>query len=142
MEDLFVEALKDINYAEKQILKALPGMGEKGRLLEAQGGAREPLLGDRRSGRSAGAGLQDVRRKRARQEVRGDRRHHRRCPLVKAGNCMNHLEYDWESPIWGHLLRGLSEDQTLIRYDARGNGLSDWEVDELSLEAWVKDLEW
>jgi hypothetical protein len=55
---------------------------------------------------------------------------------------MNHLEYDWESPIWGRLLRGLSEDQTLIPYDARGNGLSDWEVDELSLEAWVKDLEW
>ena len=21
-------------------------------------------------------------------------------PLVKAGNWMNHLEYDWESPIW------------------------------------------
>lgn len=29
MEDLFVEALKDIYYAEKQILKALPGMVKK-----------------------------------------------------------------------------------------------------------------
>jgi ferritin-like metal-binding protein YciE len=29
MEDLFVETLKDIYYAEKQILKALPGMVKK-----------------------------------------------------------------------------------------------------------------
>jgi len=54
---------------------------------------------------------------------------------------MNHLEYDWESPVCRHLWRGLARDYTLIRYDARGNGLSDWEVDELSLDAWVTDLE-
>ena len=62
-------------------------------------------------------------------------------PLVKAANWMNHLEYDWESPIWHHLLEGLAKNHTLVRYDARGNGLSDWDVDELSLEAWVNDLE-
>ena len=62
-------------------------------------------------------------------------------PLVKTANWMNHLEYDWESPIWHHLLEGLARNHTLIRYDARGNGLSDWDVDELSLEAWVGDLE-
>ena len=62
-------------------------------------------------------------------------------PLVKAGNWMNHLEYDWESPVWRHVFRGLAKDHTLIRYDARGNGLSDWDVDELSLDAWVNDLE-
>jgi pimeloyl-ACP methyl ester carboxylesterase len=62
-------------------------------------------------------------------------------PLVKTGNWMNHLEYDWESPIWHHLLEGLARNHTLVRYDARGNGLSDWDVDELSLEAWVSDLE-
>ena len=61
--------------------------------------------------------------------------------LVKAGNWMNHLEYDWESPIWRHLFRGLSREHTLIRYDARGNGMSDWDVDRLSLDAWVTDLE-
>jgi pimeloyl-ACP methyl ester carboxylesterase len=54
---------------------------------------------------------------------------------------MNHLEYDWESPIFHHLWRGLARENTLIRYDARGNGLSDWEVDEISLDAWVSDLE-
>jgi class 3 adenylate cyclase/pimeloyl-ACP methyl ester carboxylesterase len=62
-------------------------------------------------------------------------------PLVKTANWMNHLEYDWESPIWHHLLEGLAKDHTLVRYDARGNGLSDWDVDEVSLEAWVRDLE-
>jgi pimeloyl-ACP methyl ester carboxylesterase len=61
--------------------------------------------------------------------------------LGKAANWMNHLEYDWESPVWRHVFRGLSSDHTLIRYDARGNGMSDWDVDELSLDAWVSDLE-
>jgi len=62
-------------------------------------------------------------------------------PLVKTANWMNHLEYDWESPIWHHFLEGLARNNTLARYDARGNGLSDWDVDELSLDAWVSDLE-
>ena len=62
-------------------------------------------------------------------------------PLVKTANWMNHLEYDWESPIWHHLLEGLAKNHTLVRYDARGNGLSDWDVDELSLDVWVNDLE-
>jgi pimeloyl-ACP methyl ester carboxylesterase len=62
-------------------------------------------------------------------------------PLVKAANWMNHLEYDWESPIWRHVFRGLSCGHTLVRYDARGNGMSDWDVGTLSLDAWVTDLE-
>ena len=61
--------------------------------------------------------------------------------LVKTGNWMNHLEYDWESPIWRHVFRALSREHTLVRYDARGNGLSDWNVDTVSLDAWVTDLE-
>jgi pimeloyl-ACP methyl ester carboxylesterase len=62
-------------------------------------------------------------------------------PLVKAGNWLNHLEYDWESPIWSPFLHALAAKHQLIRYDARGNGLSDWEVEDLSLEAFVRDLE-
>jgi pimeloyl-ACP methyl ester carboxylesterase len=62
-------------------------------------------------------------------------------PLVKTANWMNHLEYDWESPIWRHVCLGLAREHSLIRYDARGNGLSDWDVDELSIDAWVSDLE-
>jgi pimeloyl-ACP methyl ester carboxylesterase len=62
-------------------------------------------------------------------------------PLVKTANWLNHLEYDWDSPIIRHIFRGLSREHTLIRYDARGNGMSDWDVAELSLDAWVSDLE-
>lgn len=61
--------------------------------------------------------------------------------LVKTANWLNHLEYDWESPVWRHVLHGLSQDHTLVRYDARGSGLSDWDVADLSLDAWVTDLE-
>lgn len=62
-------------------------------------------------------------------------------PLVKSANWLNHLEYDWESPVWQHVVRGLARKHTLVRYDARGNGLSDWDVETLSLDAWVSDLE-
>src|SRR5438067_3725585 len=62
-------------------------------------------------------------------------------PLVKAANWLSHLEWDWQSPIWRHLLREFSRDQTFIRYDERGNGLSDWKVADLSFNAWVEDLE-
>jgi pimeloyl-ACP methyl ester carboxylesterase/DNA-binding winged helix-turn-helix (wHTH) protein len=62
-------------------------------------------------------------------------------PLVKAGNWLNHLEYDWESPVWSHLLKWMATGQQLIRYDARGNGLSDWVVEDISFDAFVRDLE-
>ncbi len=61
-------------------------------------------------------------------------------PLVKTGNWLNHLEYDWDSPIWRHFFLGLSRDNRLIRYDPRGTGLSDWDVADISLDAWVNDL--
>jgi class 3 adenylate cyclase/pimeloyl-ACP methyl ester carboxylesterase len=62
-------------------------------------------------------------------------------PLVKAPNWMNHLEYDWQSPIWRHLLQELAKDHTLVRFDQRANGLSDWDVEDISFEAFVRDLE-
>ena len=64
-------------------------------------------------------------------------------PLVKAGTWLTHLDYDWDSLVWRHWWQALSRRHTLIRYDERGCGLSDWEVDadSYSLEAWVRDLE-
>jgi class 3 adenylate cyclase/pimeloyl-ACP methyl ester carboxylesterase len=62
-------------------------------------------------------------------------------PIVKTGNWMTHLEFDLETPIWRHLHRELSTGHTLIRYDARGNGLSDREVLDLSFDRFVDDLE-
>ena len=61
--------------------------------------------------------------------------------LLKTANWLNHLEFDWESPVFRHTLTGLAEKRRLIRYDARGNGLSDWNVDEISFDAFVRDLE-
>jgi pimeloyl-ACP methyl ester carboxylesterase/DNA-binding winged helix-turn-helix (wHTH) protein len=62
-------------------------------------------------------------------------------PLVKAANWLNHLDYEWESPLWQHWINELTQHHTFIRYDERGNGLSDWEVANISFEAWVHDLE-
>jgi hypothetical protein len=61
--------------------------------------------------------------------------------LVKAANWLSHLEYDWNSPVWRHWLAGLASNHTLVRYDERGCGLSDWNVTDFSLDAWVLDLE-
>lgn len=62
-------------------------------------------------------------------------------PLVKTANWLNHLELDWNSPLWGELFETISEHNSFIRYDERGNGLSQWDVDDLSFEAFVRDLE-
>lgn len=62
-------------------------------------------------------------------------------PLIKAANWLNHLELDWDSPIWSPLFQELARDHCLVRYDERGNGLSDWNVDDLSFEAFVTDLD-
>jgi pimeloyl-ACP methyl ester carboxylesterase/DNA-binding CsgD family transcriptional regulator len=67
--------------------------------------------------------------------------HGRGPPIVKAPNWLTHLEFDWKSPLWRPWLEGLGETNQLIRYDERGSGLSDWEVEDFSLEAWVADLE-
>jgi class 3 adenylate cyclase/pimeloyl-ACP methyl ester carboxylesterase len=62
-------------------------------------------------------------------------------PLVKTANWLTHLEYDWASPVYGPWWTELSKGHSLVRYDARGNGLSDWDVDEISFETFVSDLE-
>lgn len=62
-------------------------------------------------------------------------------PIVKAANWLTHLEFDWESPVWRHVFSELSRDHMLIRYDDRGNGLSDWDVEDISFDAFSKDLE-
>lgn len=62
-------------------------------------------------------------------------------PLVKAANWLSHLDYDWQSPVWRHWLVELAGRFTLLRYDERGCGLSDWEVPRFSFDAWIEDLE-
>jgi DNA-binding SARP family transcriptional activator/pimeloyl-ACP methyl ester carboxylesterase len=64
-------------------------------------------------------------------------------PLVKASNWLTHLDHDWGSPVWQPWWEALSTRHTLVRYDERGSGLSDWDVDDgsFTLDAWVRDLE-
>lgn len=62
-------------------------------------------------------------------------------PLIKASNWLSHLEYEWESPVWRHWIRFFCNHFRFVRYDERGCGMSDWNVDDLSFPRWVGDLE-
>jgi pimeloyl-ACP methyl ester carboxylesterase/DNA-binding CsgD family transcriptional regulator len=62
-------------------------------------------------------------------------------PLVKAPHWLTHIEYEWQSPVWRPWIDSLSRFHRLLRMDERGCGLSDWDVANISLEAWVRDLE-
>ena len=62
-------------------------------------------------------------------------------PLVKAANWLNHLDFDFASPVWRHWIDDFSRDRTFLRYDERGTGLSDWDVFDLSFDSFVRDLE-
>jgi pimeloyl-ACP methyl ester carboxylesterase/DNA-binding CsgD family transcriptional regulator len=62
-------------------------------------------------------------------------------PIVKAATWLSHLEFDWTSPVWRHLLAEFMRTHTFVRYDERGCGLSDWEVADLSFDGWLRDLE-
>lgn len=61
--------------------------------------------------------------------------------VVKTANWLNHLEFDWQSPVWSPLFQRLAGQCRLIRYDERGMGLSDRDVPDFSFEAFVRDLE-
>lgn len=62
-------------------------------------------------------------------------------PLLINSCWLSHLEYDWHSPVWRHFLTEWGEIASVIRYDERGFGLSDWDVEDFSLEARLADLE-
>ncbi len=62
-------------------------------------------------------------------------------PLVKASNWLTHLDFEWGSPIWRHWWSALSLHHRLLRYDERGNGMSQRDVHDVSFETWVTDLE-
>ena len=62
-------------------------------------------------------------------------------PIVRVGTFLTHLEYDWESPIWRPWLDNFSRFNTLYRYDVRGCGLSDRDIEDFSLEALLSDIE-
>ncbi len=61
--------------------------------------------------------------------------------LVRANDWLNHLIFEWKSPFLRHWLSEIMRHNTLIRYDQRGGGLSDWEVENFSFERTIRDFE-
>jgi pimeloyl-ACP methyl ester carboxylesterase len=62
-------------------------------------------------------------------------------PLLKTSNWLNHLEYDWESPIWSPFLQRLAARFQVVRYDGRGSGMSDRDVADISQAGFERDLD-
>jgi len=62
-------------------------------------------------------------------------------PLVWAAHWLSHLAFNWESPVWRHWTEEFAKDHSFVQYDGRGNGLSDWDNAEFSIDALVRDLE-
>jgi DNA-binding SARP family transcriptional activator/alpha-beta hydrolase superfamily lysophospholipase len=62
-------------------------------------------------------------------------------PLVRAAHWLGHLDFERESPVWRHWTDNFAETHRFIRYDERGSGLSDWDVADISLDGFVRDLE-
>ncbi|SPJ27210.1 alpha/beta fold hydrolase [Falsiruegeria mediterranea] len=62
-------------------------------------------------------------------------------PVLKMPNWLNHLEYDWYDPIRGPMLQDMARAHQFIRFDQRGNGLSDWEAEDISEDAMATDIE-
>jgi pimeloyl-ACP methyl ester carboxylesterase/DNA-binding CsgD family transcriptional regulator len=88
-----------------------------------------------------GIGHQDVRFCRAPDGVRIAYAVHGDGPPLLVTTCwLSHLQHDWQSPVWQHFLRDLGRFATVIRYDERGHGLSDRDVDDHSLEARIGDM--
>jgi pimeloyl-ACP methyl ester carboxylesterase len=61
-------------------------------------------------------------------------------PVLKAPNWLNHLGYEWRSPVWGPVFAELARHWRLVRFDQRRNGLSDWDVEEISEDAMISDM--
>jgi pimeloyl-ACP methyl ester carboxylesterase len=62
-------------------------------------------------------------------------------PLVRLPTWFNHLEYDWRVQFRSALYHFLADRYQLIRYDGRGNGLSDRYVQEISFATFAHDLD-
>src|SRR5262245_14116555 len=62
-------------------------------------------------------------------------------PVAKTAICLHNLDYECDSPVWRQWVTEISQRHSLVRWDERGCGLSDWTVDDVSLDAWVRDQE-
>ena len=61
-------------------------------------------------------------------------------PVVLTASWMSHLEEDWNNAAWGPYLSQLARSFRLVRYDQRGNGMSDWDGVDIAFDKMVDDL--
>ena len=61
--------------------------------------------------------------------------------LVRTIHWLNHLDFEWKTPLRRQWLLEVMRHHTLVRYDQRGSGLSDWNVSDFSFERTVRDFE-
>jgi class 3 adenylate cyclase/pimeloyl-ACP methyl ester carboxylesterase len=54
---------------------------------------------------------------------------------------LSHIQLEWQNPMARRWYESLAETRMVVRYDHRGNGLSDREVNDYSLDALVLDLQ-
>ena len=62
-------------------------------------------------------------------------------PQINVNIPSSHLQLEWQSPEWRSLYERTAQRRTLVRYDARGLGLSDRDVTDFSVDAMIRDLE-
>lgn len=62
-------------------------------------------------------------------------------PLVKAATWLTHVEKEPYNLFSRHWVAELSRHNALVRYDSRGCGLSERDVERISMDAWLEDLE-
>ena len=63
-------------------------------------------------------------------------------PLIWSHNpVVSHVQREWQIPIFRAAIAAYAARRMLVRFDTRGVGLSDRDVDDFSLEARVRDLE-
>jgi len=61
--------------------------------------------------------------------------------VVRTIHWLNNLDFEWKTPMRRQWLSNIMQHNTLLRYDQRGSGLSDWNVNDFSFERTVRDFE-
>ena len=62
-------------------------------------------------------------------------------PIIRLAGLFTHLEFDRDNWVWRPWLSLLGKGRTLVRYDARGSGMSDREGVRFSFERYIEDVE-
>jgi len=60
--------------------------------------------------------------------------------LVRAAHWLGSLDFDAHTPVWGPWIKALACRSRLTQYDSRGCGMSDRDIDRLTLDDLVDDL--